>query len=71
MSFVKDENGEILSEDDVIKKIWKEYFDRLLNTQRRRKVLERVNKIEGPIEIVREEEVKQQLQSMKNDNNRQ
>ena len=65
MKFVKDENGEILSEDDDIKKRWKEYFDMLLNTQNRRKVLDRVDKIEGPIETVSEEEVKQQLQKMK------
>jgi hypothetical protein len=37
MIFVKDREGKILCADDDIKKRWREYFDKLLNTKNQRK----------------------------------
>ena len=66
MIFVKDREGKILCGDDDIKKRWREYFDKLLNTKNRRKDLERNDRIEGPMRPISESEVKIQLEKMKN-----
>ena len=66
MIFVKDSEGKIMCEDTDIKKTWSEYFNRLLNTRNSRKDLEELDKVEGPMDLVTEEEVKTQLDRMKN-----
>mgnify|MGYP001801430375 CR=1 FL=1 len=52
--------------DDDIKKRWREYFDKLLNTKSQRKDLEGNNRIEGPMRSIHEAEVEIQLEKMKN-----
>ena len=66
MIFVKDRESKILCGDDDIKKRWREYFDKLLNTKNQRKDLQRSDEIEGPMRLISESEVKIQLEKMKN-----
>jgi len=66
MKFVKDSEGKILSEGEEIKERWRQYFSLLLNTKNERKELEEADKIEGPIPQITREEVKKQLEKMKN-----
>ena len=66
MMFVKDGEGKIMSSDRDIKRRWREYFDRLLNTRNRRKDLEETEKVEGPMRQITEEEVVKQMEKMKN-----
>ena len=65
MKFVKNGNGDILSQDEDIKQRWQEYFDELLNTRNRRDELGEADAVEGPIAEVTEEEVKKQMEKMK------
>ena len=65
MKFVKNGNGDILSQDEDIKQRWQEYFDELLNTRNRRDELGEADAVEGPIAEVTQEEVKKQMEKMK------
>ena len=64
LTFVKDKEGNVMCEDDTIKSRWKEYFNTLLNTKNKRKVLPETEPVQGPIENIRETEVKVQLNKM-------
>jgi len=66
MKFVKNSEGKILSEGEEIKERWRQYFSLLINTKNKRKELEEADKIEGPISHITREEVKKQLEKMKN-----
>jgi len=66
VKFVKDSEGEIVSECEEIKQRWWQYFSLLLNTKNKRKELEEAGKIEEPIAQITREEVKKQLEKMKN-----
>ena len=65
MKFVKNGNGDILSQDEDIKQRWQEYFDELLNTRNKRDELGEADAVEGPIAEVTQEEVKKQMEKMK------
>ena len=66
MIFVKGREGKILCGDDDIKRRWREYFVKLLNTKNQRKDLQRSAEIEGPKRLISKSEVKIQLEKMKN-----
>ncbi|XP_046863365.1 uncharacterized protein LOC124457122 [Xenia sp. Carnegie-2017] len=66
ITFVKDEQGKIVSEDEKIKERWREYFDRLLNTKNNRKELDHLEPVHGPVPEILEDEVRRQLKKMKN-----
>ena len=50
--------GKILYEDNDIKRRWREYSDKLLKTENRRKDLDRIDRVEGPARLISEVEVK-------------
>ena len=64
--FVKDPQDKVLTEDTDIKDRWRQYFDTLLNSINSRKELDDIDKTEGPIPEVTQEEVKRQLDKMAN-----
>ena len=64
LSFVKDENGNILSEDREVKERWRNYFNTLLNTENTREELATVSS--SPIQDLETTEVEYQLERMKN-----
>jgi len=66
MKFVKNSKGKILSEGEEIKERWRQYFSLLLNTKNKRKELEEADKIEGPIPHITRDEIKKQLEKIKN-----
>ena len=65
-SYVKDSNGNILVEDEDIKERWKAYFEELLNVENERGILDVAHPIEGPLEDITRQEVKEAVQKMKN-----
>jgi hypothetical protein len=66
LSFVKDRNGNILSEDSEVKERWRNYFNTLLNTENTGEELATVSSTEGPIQDLETTEVEYQLERMKN-----
>jgi hypothetical protein len=56
----------VLTNDEDVKKRRKEYFERLLNENYPKKVLESISWNEGMIGLVSEEEVKFVVKTMKN-----
>ncbi|XP_046862565.1 uncharacterized protein LOC124456072 [Xenia sp. Carnegie-2017] len=66
ITFVKDEQGKIVSEDEKIKERWRQYFDRILNTKNNRKELDHLEPVHGPVPEITEDEVRRQLKKMKN-----
>lgn len=65
LTFIRDEQGRIMSEEHNIKRRWKEYFKKLLNTQNKRMKLPEVEATQGPIENISALEAVQQLDKMK------
>ena len=65
-SYIKNRNGNILTEGNDIKKRWKEYFDELLNVENDQGILEEALPIYGPVENIYREEVKKAIEKMKN-----
>ena len=65
ITFVRDEEGKIQSEDNKIKERWKTYFSKLLNTRNTQTQELTGEKVEGPIENIEEDEVRRQLEKMK------
>ena len=45
---VQDREGNIVTEDEQIKKRWREYFEQLLTTENQRGILEQCDVVEGP-----------------------
>ena len=66
LPFVREGNGEILSEEEEVKQRWRNYFDSLLNTENLREELPEIEPTQGPIAEISSSEVKQQLERMKN-----
>ena len=56
--FIKDGQGNILCEDDKIKKRWEEYFSNLLNTENEHNRLPLVEPTQGPVQSISLGEVK-------------
>ena len=51
---VKDKNGKLVMEEDKIKEVWAEYFEKLLNEEFQWKMedLEHVSEVPAPIERI-------------------
>ena len=62
---VQERDGNIVTEDELIKKRWREYFDQLLNTENRKGILEKCDKFEGPEVVIERVKVKKALKRMK------
>ncbi|XP_066940979.1 uncharacterized protein [Macrobrachium rosenbergii] len=65
LGIIKDENGNILIEEEEVKRRWKEYFSQLLNTENECEELENVPPVEGPIANTRESEVESAIKKGK------
>ena len=63
---IKDKNGKVLTEERKIKERWREYFNKLLNTENEREELEEIQPVEGPATNITEREVKDAMKNMKN-----
>ncbi|XP_066952522.1 uncharacterized protein [Macrobrachium rosenbergii] len=57
VGIIEDENGNILTEKEEVKRRWKEYFSQLLNTENEYGELENVPPVEEPTANMRESEV--------------
>jgi exonuclease III len=66
LPFVRNEDGKILSNEEDVKRRWRNYFDNLLNTENPRDELAEAEQIQGPIEEISTSEVEHQLERMKN-----
>ena len=62
---MKDEEGRTLYKSEEINERWKEYFSILLNTENEREVGNGIDSMEGPIDCVKKEEVKEAIRKMK------
>ena len=62
---VKDEAGKVLTDEEEIKRRWKEYFEQLMNTENPREALTEAAPVEGPIQEVQWKDVKVVLSKMK------
>ena len=63
--YIKDENENILVEEQDIRERWRKYFEELLNEGNPYEVDEE-EKVEGPVEEISETEIKRALKKMKN-----
>ena len=63
--FIKDENGNILVEQNEVAERWRRYFQELLNEEYENQI-EECDVVEGPIESIAEEEVRTAISKMKN-----
>jgi hypothetical protein len=64
---VKDKDGKLITEEDKIKVVWKEYFEKLLNEEFNwnKEELEQGNQISGPSERITVEEVEAAINKAK------
>ncbi|XP_068213383.1 trichohyalin-like [Palaemon carinicauda] len=46
---IRDRDGNILHRDDDIKRIWRKYYDQLLNTENEKKEQKEAQRVEGPV----------------------
>ena len=51
MNAIKDQTGEMLTDEKEIKERWREYFSNLLNVENAREQLGEVPAVEGPVNI--------------------
>ena len=65
VGIIKDENGNILIEEEKVKRRWKEYFSQLLNTENECEELDNIPPVEGPIENINEDEVENAIKKGK------
>ena len=65
VGIIKDENGNILIEEEEVKRRWKDYFTQLLNTENECEELEYVPPVEGPITNISENEVESAIKKGK------
>ena len=65
VAMVRDREENIVTEDEQIKKRWREYFDQLLNTENQRGILEQCDEVEGPEMALERVEVEKALKRMK------
>ena len=64
VNVIKDQTGEMLTEEVKIKERWKEYFSNLLNIENAKEQLGEVSAVEGPVQEISREEVKKATESM-------
>jgi len=62
---VKDANGKVLVENDQVKEVWRKYTEKLLNEQNTRDNATTGEKVEGPYELIRRDEILKALRMMK------
>jgi hypothetical protein len=64
---IKDKDGKIITDDDMIRQTWKEYFDKLLNEEFEwdKGCLSNTDTVCGPSELITPEEVKNAVSAMK------
>ena len=62
---IRNQAGDIVTEETSIKERWREYFDALLNEENAREPLTEIPPIEGPIHNVKMEEVRKALAKVK------
>ena len=64
ITYIKDCNGTILTDDDEIKARWNESFETLLNVANEREELEPPDPVQGPIPSVNDTEIRKQPSKM-------
>ena len=62
---IRNDNQKVLTKEEDIKQRWQEYFKELLNVENERGDLDTAEPIEGPIEDITIEEVRQAIKGMK------
>jgi len=64
---VKNRNGKVIAEDDKVKEVWREHFDKLLNVEFSwsRHMLEHENPTCGPAENITVQEVREAIAKSK------
>ena len=65
VGIIKDENGNILIEEEKVKRRWKEYFSQLLNSENECEDLENIPPVEGQIANISENEVENAIKKGK------
>ena len=64
--YINDADGNILADHEKIKDRWQEYFEELFNVTNARKETDKCEETEGPIPRITEEEIRKQLDKLKN-----
>ncbi|KAK3512308.1 hypothetical protein QTP70_003296 [Hemibagrus guttatus] len=63
---IKDRDGRVLTNEESVKRRWKEYFEELMNEENEReKRVEGVNSVEQKVDKIRKDEVRKALKRMK------
>ena len=62
---VKDANGKVLVENDQLKEEWRKYMEKLLNEENTWDNAKTCEKVEGPCELIRRDEISKALRMMK------
>ena len=65
VNVIKDQTGEMLTDEVKIKERWREYFSNLLNVENARKQLGEIPAVEGPVHEISREGVKNAIERMK------
>ena len=65
VNVIKDQTGDMLTDEANTKDRWREYFSNLLNVENIREQLGEVPAVEGPVYEISREEVKNDTQIMK------
>ena len=65
LAVIKDESGNIIIDEENVKRRWKDYFSQLLNTENEYNELEDAPPVEGPIENVSMDEVENAIRKGK------
>ena len=65
VNVIKDQIGEMLTDEVKIKEKWRKYFSNILNVENAREQLGEVPAVEGPVQDISREEVKKAIESMK------
>ncbi|KAK3544563.1 hypothetical protein QTP86_016937, partial [Hemibagrus guttatus] len=66
VSVIKDRDGRVLTSEESVQRIWKEYFEELMNEENEReKRVEGVNSVEQKVDKIRKDEVRKALKRMK------
>ena len=68
VNVIKDQIGEMLTDELNTKERWREYFSNLLNVENAREPLGEVPAVEGPVQEISREEVKKAIESMRKGN---
>ena len=64
MKVIKDREGNILVEEEMVRARWKEYFETLLNERNEAEELIETPPVEGPVQMVTMQEVSKAIRKM-------